>query len=71
MYGMNMNPMMYGGAVPMPMPMQNTFTNNMDNQINNLSNQVSNLEQRVSSLENLVNKGIYSNNYNTSNYQMM
>lgn len=71
MYGAGMNPMMYGGAMPMPIPMPNTFVNDSENQISTLTNQVNNLEQRVNALENIVNKSIYSNNYNTSNYQMM
>ena len=64
------------GAVPMmgmpmgPMMAPN-INSNVEAQIQNLSNQINSLEQRVNSLETLVNKGIYSNNYNTSNYQMM
>lgn len=73
-----MMPMPTYGGMPMPMPMvgqgmQTEISSNYSNvesQINNLNNQINALEQRVSSLESLVNKG-FSNNYNTSNYQMM
>lgn len=41
------------------------------NDISSLTNQVNSLEQRVNRLENLVNNGSFSNNYNSSNYQMM
>lgn len=70
----------YGGmSMPLagPMPMQygnmssGSTSSTMENQITNLSNQINSLEQRVNSLETLVNKGLYSSNYNTSNYQMM
>ena len=85
--GMQMGgmPMNYGMPMPtyggMPMPLVGTNSNmqsnvsnaysNVESQITNLTNQVNSLEQRVSSLESLVNKNIYSSNYNTSNYQMM
>lgn len=75
-------PMPTYGGMPMPlagpMPMQygnmggsSSNTSNLENQITNLNNQINSLEQRVNSLETLVNKGLYSSNYNTSNYQMM
>ncbi len=66
-------------GVNMPMPINApTWTtqgfgstqNYTDSEINTLSNQVNSLEQRVSNLENMINK-IYSNNYNSSNFQMM
>ncbi len=73
-------PMPTYGGMPMPMPMVGPMQgmqteissnySNVESQINNLNNQINALEQRVSSLESLVNKG-FSNNYNTSNYQMM
>lgn len=69
-----------GVEMPMPMPMaaptpimNNSITsspNYTTSEINTLSQQVNSLEQRVSNLENMVSKS-YSNNYNTSNYQMM
>ena len=79
MYGMPMQSMQ--GAypmmnMPMPLPMpapttsMNTTTGYTTSEINTLSNRINSLEQRVSNLENIVNKS-YSNNYNTSNYQMM
>lgn len=70
---------MTGVNMPMPLPMpaptwttQGTTTNQSftNSEINTLSNQINSLEQRVSNLENMVNKA-YSNNYNTSNFQMM
>ena len=39
--------------------------------LSNITNQINSLEQRVNRLENLVNNNSYSNNYNSSNYQMM
>ncbi len=64
----------------MPLPMypnmnmyQGMYPNmNMlsDNMISDLNNKINNLEQRVNAIENVINKS-YSNNYNTSNYQMM
>lgn len=69
-----------GVEMPMPMPMPAPtpiMSGNMTSspsyttsEINTLSQQVNSLEQRVSNLENMVSKS-YSNNYNTSNYQMM
>ena len=80
-----MNPMMYGGMVPMgmpgPLPMPtaqipiNTpqyidYSQNSD--ISTLQNQISSLEQRVTNLENMMNNSSYSStSYNSTNYQMM
>lgn len=38
---------------------------------NSITNKLNSLEQRVNRLEKIVNNGNYSNNYNSSNYQMM
>ena len=77
-----MNPVMYSGAIPMggmpgplpmPMPMNTPYINeiNYGNQdLSSIQNQIATLERRVTNLENVVN-GSYSNNYNSSNYQMM
>lgn len=73
---------MPGQMIPMQgsmmnMPMNDTFTttttqtNYTSSDLNTLTNQINSLEQRVNRLENLVNNGTYSNNYNSSNYQMM
>lgn len=69
---------MNGVNMPMPIPMgmptpvMNTTStpSYTASEINTLSNQVNNLEQRVSNLENMVKQAL-SNNYNTSNYQIM
>lgn len=67
-YGMPNMPMMMPPVMVQPysgqMPMYNDQTNNYDN---NLVSRVNNLEKRVSALENMYN----SNNYNSSNYQML
>ena len=79
-----MNPIMYSGMIPMnnlpgplPMPMNMQAPNPYINEINynnqdysSLQSQIAALENRVSNLENIVNNS-YSNNYNSSNYQMM
>lgn len=66
-----------GVEMPMPLPMPaptpvmgGSTPSYTTSEINTLSNQINSLEQRVSNLENMVGKS-YSNNYNTSNYQMM
>ena len=62
---------MPGGIIPMSgmsYPSSSTMNNYGSN---DLSNRINSLEQRVNRLENLVNNGSYSNNYNSSNYQMM
>jgi hypothetical protein len=77
--GIPVYPVMPGMAMPMPMgspmmgnmPNYNMSNSTLENQIQNLNNQINSLEQRVNSLETLVNQSVYSNNYNTSNYQMM
>lgn len=76
---------MPGGVIPMPGVMNyptsnfgnvpDGITNNLNSygssDFSNLSNKINSLEQRINRLENLVNNGSYSNNYNSSNYQMM
>ena len=72
------------GGMPMPLPMYpnmnmcpsmnmypsaNMSQDNM-NELNTLKSKINNLEQRVTAIENVINNS-YSNNYNTSNYQMM
>lgn len=74
-----MIPMPGGNMVNYPSNMMNipnspstTTQNNYGySDLNGITNQINSLEQRVSRLENLVNNGTYSNNYNSSNYQMM
>lgn len=68
-YGMTYPNMMPG----MPMMTPPTMVQPYDNQIpnntnydNNLVNRINNLEKRVSALESM-----YTNNYNSSNYQML
>lgn len=69
---------MQGGMINYPnygmmsVPGSSTTQNNYGtSDLSNLTNQVNSLEQRVNRLENLVSNGTYSNNYNSSNYQMM
>ena len=74
----NCGMMGYPQIVPGMMPMMPGYTNvsdiNYDNYDNNsiqrMNNRINSLEQRISKLESIVNNG-YSNNYNSSNYQMM
>lgn len=73
--------MMPGGAVPyggdmnmgnmMNIPGGFSSQNYNSPDLNNLMNQVNSLEQRVSRLEGTINNSSFSNNYNSSNYQMM
>ena len=68
---------MPGGVIPMPGAayptggIPNSLNNYGSTDLSTLSNQLNSLEQRVNRLENLVGNGSYSNNYNSSNYQMM
>lgn len=75
---------MPGGPMPMPgvmnypmsgmtnVPGEQTILNNYgSSDTQNLTNKINSLEQRINRLENLVNNGTFSNNYNSSNYQMM
>lgn len=70
-------------GMPGPMPIMNYQTsiptnfqsssasstmNNIDQQFNNIEQEINNLDRRISNLENMYNS---SNNYNSSNYQMM
>ncbi len=62
-----------GQVIPMPAyvsqgQMGQTYS---DGQVSSLSNRLNSLEQRVSNLESMINKGTYSNSYNSTNYQMM
>ncbi len=66
-------PVMPGQVIPMPQQtpyMTGSNVSNNSNEISMLNNRINNLEQRVTNLENMV-KPYSSNNYNTSNYQMM
>lgn len=63
------------GGMPMPLPMYPNMTeyygnNNEYNDLNQIMNKLNNLEQRIATLEDMMNKN-YTNNYNTTNYQMM
>lgn len=49
----------------------NSQNSNCNQQIGSLEQRVSTLEKKVTTLENLYNSGSYSNNYNSSNYQML
>ena len=66
---------MPGQMIPMPgvidYPMASSSNNYSSSDLSSLSSRINNLEQRVSRLENYFNNGSYSNNYNSSNYQMM
>jgi len=78
--GMGMFPA-YGMQPMMPMNMMGGYpntgsvsSNTVEQQLNTLQQQINSLENRVSTLENMLNNSnsvLYSNNYNTSNYQMM
>lgn len=75
-YGMpNMMPMNMMGTYPNTTQNIGNFSSNtIEQQLNTLQQQINSLENRVSTLENMVNNSnsvLYSNNYNSSNYQMM
>lgn len=57
---------------PMPIPyntgMNMNYSSTSNDQTSNLEQQIRNLDKRVTALENNTS---YSNNYNSSNYQMM
>ena len=59
----------YPSSGMMNVPGSTTTTTQNNYGTSDLSNLTS--KQRVNRLENLVNNGTYSNNYNSSNYQMM
>ena len=72
-----MGPNMIGPNMMMPsnssynynVPNYQTGSSTIEQQLNNLNSQINLLEKRVNNLENLI--GNYSNQYNTSNYQVM
>jgi len=64
-------PIMPNQGMMMSPTMPNTYGNSLETQVNTLNNQVNSLERRVAALESLVGNPNYSNNYNTSNFQMM
>lgn len=64
-------PMMPNQGVMMNPTMSGNYGNSLETQVNALNSQVNALERRVASLESLVGNPNYSNNYNTSNFQMM
>lgn len=74
----NCGMMGYPQIVPGMMPMMPGYVNVPEVNYNNydsvdtqrINSRLNSLEQRVSKLESIVNNG-YSNNYNSSNYQMM
>ena len=56
----------------MPTPSYlNESNNSIQDQINNLSEQVNLLDKRLTNLETTITKNTTSNNYSSSNYQMM
>ena len=77
----NMGPMPIYGNIPaagnmMPIPGMINYpitgmTNIPVDNTSDITNQINELKNRVTRLENIINNGAYSNNYNSTNYQMM
>lgn len=63
--------MNYQTSVPVNYSSSTNSINNIDQQLNNIEQEINNLDRRISNLENMYNKSNFSNNYSSSNYQMM